>query len=89
MFWKPGTEAPGSTLDRDSRSEATVITYNPRSGLRLAQQRQLLPIYSSRNAVLHALEAHTTLVVVGETGSGKSTRTCCLSCENLLLVLIW
>ncbi|KAJ8608877.1 hypothetical protein CTAYLR_005266 [Chrysophaeum taylorii] len=33
-----------------------------------------LPIAASRDALLWALETHSTLIVVGETGSGKSTQ---------------
>jgi len=40
----------------------------------LQQQRMLLPIYKHRNQILYALEEHRIVVIVGETGSGKSTQ---------------
>ena len=33
-----------------------------------------LPVYAHKQEVLDALRTHSTLVVVGETGSGKSTQ---------------
>ncbi len=59
---------------RDVAAEASVAVHNPMSGLRLSQQRQLLPIYKHRDAILFAVETHPTVVIVGETGCGKSTR---------------
>ncbi len=52
------------------------MSLNPSAGLRLGQQRQMLPIFRHRLSILYALERYRTLVVVGETGCGKSTRTC-------------
>lgn len=40
----------------------------------LSQQRASLPIFASREKILWLLERHSTLVLVGETGSGKSTQ---------------
>ena len=40
----------------------------------IARQRSMLPIAKHREALLYALEKHRTLIVVGETGSGKSTQ---------------
>jgi len=42
--------------------------------LSLKQQRMLLPIAGHRRQVLYALERHQVLVLVGATGSGKSTQ---------------
>jgi ATP-dependent RNA helicase DDX35 len=40
----------------------------------LERQRQRLPVYKYRKAILYLVERHTTTIVVGETGSGKSTQ---------------
>jgi HrpA-like RNA helicase len=40
----------------------------------LAPVRQSLPIYEYRDALIHAVETNTNIVVVGETGSGKTTQ---------------
>ena len=36
--------------------------------------RQRLPIEEKANEVLYAIEKHDTTIVIGETGSGKSTK---------------
>eukprot|EP00727_Mastigamoeba_balamuthi_P012192 m51a1_g7596 putative atp-dependent rna helicase dhx8 (652) ;mRNA; f:224239-227355 len=38
------------------------------------RQRKELPIYYARDALLHEVAVHDALVVVGETGSGKTTQ---------------
>jgi ATP-dependent RNA helicase DDX35 len=40
----------------------------------LERQRQRLPVYKYRKAILYLVERHATTIVVGETGSGKSTQ---------------
>lgn len=40
----------------------------------LQQQRRLLPIYKHRRQILYAVEHFSVVVIVGETGSGKSTQ---------------
>lgn len=40
----------------------------------LAQQRQYLPIYSVRDELLQVIRENQVVVVVGETGSGKTTQ---------------
>ena len=62
-------------LDRDVEvGESTVVSHNPFSGARLSQQRRQLPVFRHRDAFLYAVETHRTVVVVGETGCGKSTQ---------------
>jgi len=77
-FWKPGAAAPRLGLERPvglSEADAgSTVGYNPRSTLPLKQQRLLLPIAQARTGILYALERYRTLVLVGETGSGKSTQ---------------
>ncbi len=40
----------------------------------LQSQRKSLPIYSARDALLGEIRTHDCCVVVGETGSGKTTQ---------------
>jgi ATP-dependent RNA helicase DDX35 len=50
-FWKPGTIAPGSEIDRESvieRENANIVPYHSRTELTLQQQRMRLPIYKIR-----------------------------------------
>jgi len=77
-FWKPGSEAPGANVqvERSDGSEGagTFFRYNPNVSLSIQQQRQKLPVFKYRNHILYLLEKYQTLVLVGETGSGKSTQ---------------
>lgn len=45
-----------------------------RTQMALKQQRESLPIFSLRNALIAAVKENQFLVVVGETGSGKTTQ---------------
>jgi hypothetical protein len=44
------------------------------SGGGLQKQRQQLPVFKHRKALLYLAENHGTTIVLGETGSGKSTQ---------------
>lgn len=79
-FWKPGTAAPGEGLKEErtggsgGEPEKQCIVFNQHVSLSIEQQRQRLPVFKHRNHILYMLEKYQTLVVVGETGSGKSTQ---------------
>ncbi|KAL6071816.1 putative PremRNA splicing factor [Balamuthia mandrillaris] len=78
-FWRPGAAAPGTPVgklqyDRETEEEGTVISFNPNEKLTIAQQRVRLPIFKNREHILYLLEKYQTLVIVGETGSGKTTQ---------------
>jgi len=81
-FWKPAaSNAPHSSLsalrDDDSRNDKDSISacsFPRKNGYPLQQQRMLLPIYKHRRQISYAVEYHGVVVVVGETGSGKSTQ---------------
>ncbi|KAK7869960.1 hypothetical protein R5R35_013734 [Gryllus longicercus] len=60
-------------LDIDP-NHATAFVYNPYISLTLQQQRKQLPIFNNRNHILYLLENYQTLVLVGDTGCGKSTQ---------------
>ena len=42
--------------------------------LELEKQRRSLPIYSARDRLVHEITSRSCCVVVGETGSGKTTQ---------------
>ncbi|XP_043351665.1 probable ATP-dependent RNA helicase DHX35 isoform X6 [Dermochelys coriacea] len=77
-FWKPGTEGPGVSIteERQSAAESTGVSviYNPYASLSIEQQRQKLPVFKLRNHILYLVENYQTLVIVGETGCGKTTQ---------------
>jgi ATP-dependent RNA helicase DDX35 len=77
IFWKP---ADG--VQRNEDDEVTLppsVLYSSsqqsyRTSTSLAQQRMLLPIYKHRKQIMYAVEEYQCVVVVGATGSGKSTQ---------------
>ena len=73
-FWKPGSEAPGVQDERETVSDRHAAIYNSYGSMPLSSQRQRLPIFTHRSHILYLLEEHRTLVLVGETGCGKSTQ---------------
>ncbi|KAJ3271239.1 ATPdependent RNA helicase, partial [Borealophlyctis nickersoniae] len=76
-FWQPGKIAPGSTIDREAEKESgdsVVSTYNANADVALSVQRLRLPVYKNRSQILYLLEKYQVLVIVGETGSGKTTQ---------------
>ncbi|KAF9304929.1 hypothetical protein BGZ74_000146 [Mortierella antarctica] len=50
------------------------ITELERKDMSIKQVRESLPIYEYRQQLLDAVEAHQVLIIVGETGSGKTTQ---------------
>ncbi|TKY87840.1 hypothetical protein EX895_003421 [Sporisorium graminicola] len=70
VFWKPGSARPGSSLDRSSESAPLITSLPPLSPSSSGQ----LPIHAQRLTILHALEAQQILIIVGETGCGKTTQ---------------
>uniref|UniRef100_A0A8C3WHJ2 Probable ATP-dependent RNA helicase DHX35 n=1 Tax=Catagonus wagneri TaxID=51154 RepID=A0A8C3WHJ2_9CETA len=77
-FWRPGTEGPGVSISEERQSlaenSATTVVYNPYAALSIEQQRQKLPVFKLRNHILYLIENYQTVVIVGETGCGKSTQ---------------
>eukprot|EP01031_Cornospumella_fuschlensis_P027321 gene27321-33006_t len=66
---------PVVVSERDTPSEGGAnLVLNRYKHLSLKQQRELLPICRVKKEILYLLEKFTTLVLVGETGSGKSTQ---------------
>ncbi|KAG8226223.1 hypothetical protein J437_LFUL006325 [Ladona fulva] len=55
-------------------NKATSFIYNPNVSLSIEQQRKRLPIFQNRNHIIYLVEKYQTLILVGETGSGKSTQ---------------
>ena len=44
------------------------------AGLPLEPERATLPIFPARNAIIHEIRKNDCCIVVGETGSGKTTQ---------------
>eukprot|EP01041_Mallomonas_annulata_P008203 gene8203-16869_t len=65
-FWKP-------VIDRGGDGHPIVV-YQHNKHLSIPQQRRSLPIWQYRDQILYALESYKTVVLVGETGCGKTTQ---------------
>ncbi|KAL7258195.1 hypothetical protein ACSBR1_004332 [Camellia fascicularis] len=52
-----------------------ALTFGQRSKLSIQDQRHSLPIYKLKNELIQAVHDNQVLVVIGETGSGKTTQT--------------
>lgn len=63
-----------STVSRRGGVTSSASASHHRGLPPLPAERRVLPIYEHRVAILHALECHGVVIIVGETGSGKSTR---------------
>ncbi|OAY24900.1 probable pre-mRNA-splicing factor ATP-dependent RNA helicase DEAH9 isoform X1 [Manihot esculenta] len=78
QFWKPGAEKPrilddeeGGVLFLASSLSSSSSGYGYGS---IEKQRLRLPVYKYRTAILYLVETHATTIIVGETGSGKTTQ---------------
>ncbi|KAK6022616.1 hypothetical protein OSTOST_11671, partial [Ostertagia ostertagi] len=68
--WDRITEPSGST----DPQEVLTVYNNPYASLNMKQQRARLPIYKNRDHILYLCEKYRTVIIVGETGCGKSTQ---------------
>ncbi|KAI0320071.1 P-loop containing nucleoside triphosphate hydrolase protein [Amylostereum chailletii] len=57
-----------------SQSFNKATTFGEITALSLQDQRKSLPIYKLRDPLLQAIKDHQVLIVVGDTGSGKTTQ---------------
>ncbi|VDN28306.1 unnamed protein product [Gongylonema pulchrum] len=87
-FRKPSDDAidqssrSGSLLMEErlvSEENASLVISNPFLALSIQQQRSRLPIFKYRSHILYLLEKFRAVIVIGETGCGKSTQLpqCC------------
>ncbi|KAI0691980.1 P-loop containing nucleoside triphosphate hydrolase protein [Cytidiella melzeri] len=51
-----------------------ATTFGEITSLSIQEQRKSLPIYKLRDPLLQAIKEHSILIVVGDTGSGKTTQ---------------
>uniref|UniRef100_A0A0N5AN95 RNA helicase n=1 Tax=Syphacia muris TaxID=451379 RepID=A0A0N5AN95_9BILA len=58
----------------DGESCRSIVYNNPYLSLSIQQQRARLPIFKHRCQILYLLEKFRTVVIIGETGCGKSTQ---------------
>lgn len=90
-FLKP-SQLSSSLLDKNDTKlieDTTTFIYNRNISQTIQVQRQRLPIYNNRNHILYLLEKYQTLILVGETGCGKSTQipqVCTSTLQTILLL---
>nr|XP_045596642.1 probable ATP-dependent RNA helicase DHX35 [Procambarus clarkii] len=73
-FLKPGDDIYAEDRSDVDQTSGTTFIYNPDRSLSIEKQRQRLPVFTARNHILYLVETYQTTIVVGETGSGKSTQ---------------
>jgi len=74
-FLKPSDDSEWKEERPDYNTEgSTTFIYNPNRSQSIDKQRSRLPIYQNRNHILYLLERHQIIILIGETGSGKSTQ---------------
>ena len=81
-FLRPGEQRAGAfgiSFSKDSAltgqaDEDSPVVYNRYRHLRIDKQQEVLPIYAYKRDILYLVEKHATVVLVGETGSGKTTQ---------------
>eukprot|EP00889_Picochlorum_renovo_P004854 jgi/Picre1/31884/NNA_007232.t1 len=59
---------------RGSDNASSIPIFNRYRGLRIEEQQRLLPIFKYKREILYLVEKHATCIIVGETGSGKTTQ---------------
>ncbi|CZS87912.1 probable pre-mRNA splicing protein PRP2 [Rhynchosporium graminicola] len=64
----------GKGLSKEERFLSEQLKAAETKALSMEETRKSLPIYAYRDQFLAALEEHQILVIVGETGSGKTTQ---------------
>ena len=69
--YAPLVDKPRSSIDADS---ASTLLFNPNKSLPLQQQRERLPIRKCREHILYCVETYQVVILVSDTGSGKSTQ---------------
>ncbi|TDH70455.1 hypothetical protein CCR75_000382 [Bremia lactucae] len=79
-FWRPGAALSGADAEaeaaRDLPKDAEIpsVQHNPLHGLSLRDQKSQLAVRKHRDEILYAVETHATTILVGATGSGKTTQ---------------
>ncbi|KAL2269174.1 hypothetical protein VTJ83DRAFT_4020 [Remersonia thermophila] len=67
-------QPPDDGLSQEQRSLLDKIEAAERAAKTIQEVRQSLPVYAYRDEFLAAVKEHQVLILVGETGSGKTTQ---------------
>ncbi|KAI9822805.1 MAG: DEAH-box ATP-dependent RNA helicase prp22 [Phylliscum demangeonii] len=55
-------------------TQSKDVSLGKRTSMTIKEQRESLPVYKFRSQIIEAVKAHQLLIVVGDTGSGKTTQ---------------
>ncbi|KAJ0959812.1 hypothetical protein J5N97_000476 [Dioscorea zingiberensis] len=61
-----------------------AMSFGKRSKLSIQEQRKSLPVYKLREELIKAVNENQVLIVIGETGSGKTNSANTVSCRGRL-----
>jgi ATP-dependent RNA helicase DHX8/PRP22 len=69
-------DQPGEALPEWKKisTNSRETSFGKRTDMSMKQQRESLPVFKFRNPLLEAIASHQILIVVGDTGSGKTTQ---------------
>jgi ATP-dependent RNA helicase DHX33 len=71
---KNGPSSPKKIKLNDNESGKSVYTNGNNKRISIQEQRTKLPVYDKKNKLLDLIKRHNTLIILGETGSGKTTQ---------------
>ncbi|ESZ92197.1 putative Pre-mRNA-splicing factor ATP-dependent RNA helicase-like protein cdc28 [Sclerotinia borealis F-4128] len=72
--WIMDSKLPGQGLDKEARFLGEQLKAAEQKAKTIEETRKNLPIYAYKDEFLAALEQFQTIILVGETGSGKTTQ---------------
>eukprot|EP00741_Cyanophora_paradoxa_P006192 tig00000984_g6004.t1 len=64
----------GTGIEEDEDSKAPELDAKERAAMDIQAQRRALPMWPYREELMQAAKEHQVLIIVGETGSGKTTQ---------------
>lgn len=70
-LWQDVDEDPEDKIEKDKNAKA-ALAQSERE--KITMERKLLPVYPFREELLEAVEKHQALIIVAETGAGKTTQ---------------
>ena len=79
--WLMDSTLAGEGMNKEQAFLAAQLDAAEKKALSMEETRKSLPIYAYRDQFLAAIEEHQILVIVGETGSGKTTQLTQYLCE--------
>ena len=71
---RANTQATSEAIPEWKKISAGKTETGKRTSLSMKEQRESLPVFKFRNQLLEAVKNHQILIVVGDTGSGKTTQ---------------